>query len=120
MARSKPARAGNAAFYLGGDPSVCIHNEDFLANKARGWLPEGSVDLVVTSPPYNIDMQYGTYKDDVPYVAYLEFSREWLDGVFHVLKDDGRMCLNVPLDKNKGGQQSVAAPSQLDRFRFRR
>ena len=26
-----------------------------------------------------------------------------------MLKDDGRMCLNIPLDKNKGGQQSVGA-----------
>jgi site-specific DNA-methyltransferase (adenine-specific) len=24
-------------------------------------------------------------------------------------KDDGRFCLNIPLDKNKGGQQSVCA-----------
>jgi site-specific DNA-methyltransferase (adenine-specific) len=25
------------------------------------------------------------------------------------MKDDGRFCLNIPLDKNKGGQQSVGA-----------
>jgi site-specific DNA-methyltransferase (adenine-specific) len=25
------------------------------------------------------------------------------------MKDDGRFCLNIPLDKNKGGQQSVCA-----------
>lgn len=24
-------------------------------------------------------------------------------------KDDGRFCLNIPLDKNKGGQQAVCA-----------
>jgi hypothetical protein len=27
--------------------------------------------------------------------------------MFQFLRDDGRLCLNVPLDKNKGGQQSV-------------
>lgn len=24
-------------------------------------------------------------------------------------RDDGRVCLNIPLDKNKGGQQAVCA-----------
>jgi site-specific DNA-methyltransferase (adenine-specific) len=28
---------------------------------------------------------------------------------YNWLKDDGRFCLNIPLDKNKGGQQSVGA-----------
>jgi site-specific DNA-methyltransferase (adenine-specific) len=28
---------------------------------------------------------------------------------YEVLKEDGRLCLNIPLDKNKGGQQSVYA-----------
>ncbi|MBI2546953.1 MAG: site-specific DNA-methyltransferase [Candidatus Aenigmarchaeota archaeon] len=37
------------------------------------------------------------------------FSRKWLSRCFEWLKDDGRLCLNVPLDINKGGQQSVGA-----------
>lgn len=68
-----------------------------------------SVDLVVTSPPYNVDIQYNSHKDDVSYADYLEFSRKWISRCFEWLKDDGRFCLNVPLDKNKGGQQSVGA-----------
>ena len=68
-----------------------------------------SVDLVVTSPPYNVDIQYNSHKDDVSYADYLEFSRKWMSRCFDWLKDDGRFCLNVPLDKNKGGQQSVGA-----------
>ena len=68
-----------------------------------------SVDLVVTSPPYNVDIQYNSHKDDVSYADYLEFSRKWMSRCFEWLKDDGRFCLNVPLDKNKGGQQSVGA-----------
>jgi site-specific DNA-methyltransferase (adenine-specific) len=39
----------------------------------------------------------------------LEFSEKWLRCCFDWLKEDGRLCLNVPLDKNKGGQQSVGA-----------
>lgn len=68
-----------------------------------------SIDLVVTSPPYNVDIQYNSHKDDVSYAEYLDFSRKWMTRCFEWLKDDGRFCLNIPLDKNKGGQQSVGA-----------
>ncbi len=34
-----------------------------------------SVDLVVTSPPYNVDIQYNSHKDDVSHADYLEFSK---------------------------------------------
>ena len=68
-----------------------------------------SIDLVVTSPPYNVDIQYNSNKDDVTYAEYLEFSKKWMSRCFDWLKDDGRFCLNIPLDKNKGGQQSVGA-----------
>ncbi len=82
-----------------------IHN-DVLTTAA---LAPGSVDLIVTSPPYNVDIQYRSRKDDAPYEKYLEFSRKWMARCFGWLKDDGRFCLNAPLDKNKGGQQSVGA-----------
>jgi site-specific DNA-methyltransferase (adenine-specific) len=72
-------------------------------------VDENSVDLVITSPPYNVDIQYNSHKDDVSYADYLEFSRKWMTRCFSWLKEDGRFCLNIPLDKNKGGQQSVGA-----------
>ncbi len=68
-----------------------------------------SVDLVVTSPPYNVNVDYGTHDDGQSYSSYKEFSRRWLTRCFEWLKDDGRLCLNIPLDKNKDGQQSVGA-----------
>ena len=72
-------------------------------------IPGESVDLIVTSPPYNVDIKYNTHNDQIGYEEYLEFSRKWLSRCFEWLKDDGRLCLNIPLDKNKGGQQSVGA-----------
>ena len=72
-------------------------------------VQDGSVDLVVTSPPYNVDIQYNSHKDDVSYGEYLKFSKKWMARCFDWLKEDGRFCLNIPLDKNKGGQQSVGA-----------
>jgi len=43
------------------------------------------------------------------YDEYLSFTQKWLSKCYKFLKNDGRFCLNVPLDKNKGGQQSVCA-----------
>ena len=72
-------------------------------------VKESSIDLVVTSPPYNLDIKYNSHNDKLTYEQYLEFSRKWLTRCLGWLKDDGRLCLNIPLDKNKDGQQSVGA-----------
>ena len=68
-----------------------------------------SIDLIVTSPPYNLDIKYKSSSDRLPYDDYLSFSKQWMRRAYEWLKSDGRMCLNVPLDKNKGGHQSVGA-----------
>lgn len=86
--------------------SVYIYHDDFLTTER---VEENSVDLIVTSPPYNVDIQYGAYDDEIPYESYLAFTTEWLAKCLKLAKDDGRFCLNIPLDKNKGGQQSVCA-----------
>lgn len=83
-----------------------IINDDALTTKL---VEDNSIDLIVTSPPYNVDIQYNSHHDDLSYTDYLEFSQKWMSRCFDWLKEDGRFCLNVPLDKNKGGQQSVGA-----------
>ena len=72
-------------------------------------VKNGEIDLIVTSPPYNVDIKYNSHDDQISYEQYLEFTKKWLTLCFNWLKDDGRLCLNIPLDKNKGGQQSVGA-----------
>jgi site-specific DNA-methyltransferase (adenine-specific) len=72
-------------------------------------IPDESIDLIVTSPPYNVDIKYGEFDDEISYTSYLEFSKKWLKKCYKLTKNDGRFCLNIPLDKNKGGQQSVYA-----------
>lgn len=60
----------------------------------RELAPE-SIDIVVTSPPYNLDIKYGTYQDGKPRQEYLA----WLGNVFveikRILKPDGHFFLNV-------------------------
>jgi site-specific DNA-methyltransferase (adenine-specific) len=72
-------------------------------------IPAGTVDLVVTSPPYNVDIQYASHDDRLSYDDYLAFSKKWMARCYRWLRPSGRFCLNIPLDKNKGGQQSVGA-----------
>ena len=84
--------------------STYIYQDDFLSTTC---IEENSIDLIVTSPPYNVDIKYGNYNDELSYNDYLNFTREWLTKALKLLKPDGRFCLNIPLDKNKGGQQSV-------------
>jgi site-specific DNA-methyltransferase (adenine-specific) len=82
-----------------------IHDDVLTTTQVK----DNSIDLVVTSPPYNVDIQYNSHKDDITYADYLEFSQKWMTRCYEWLKDEGRFCLNIPLDKNKGGQQSVGA-----------
>jgi site-specific DNA-methyltransferase (adenine-specific) len=83
-----------------------IIHDDFLTTRM---IERESVDLTITSPPYSVDVKYGQYNDNIPYSEYLEFTKKWLKKALDLSKPDGRLCLNIPLDKNKGGQQSVYA-----------
>ena len=85
---------------------ILIYKDDILkiAN-----ISKSSVDLIITSPPYNVDIHYNSHKDNLSYDRYLEFTEKWLKKCYSLIKDDGRLCLNIPLDKNKGGQQAVCA-----------
>jgi site-specific DNA-methyltransferase (adenine-specific) len=70
-------------------------------------LPEGCVDLIVTSPPYNANIKYDEYNDGLEMDEYWEFTINWLSEAFRVLKDDGRVAINVPIEMNvqeRGGR----------------
>jgi len=84
---------------------ITLINDDFL----KCDISNNSIDLIVTSPPYNVGIEYGLHNDEMSYEQYLKWTESWLSKALNLLKKDGRMCLNIPLDKNKGGQQSVYA-----------
>ena len=64
------------------------------------FLAPGSVQLVVTSPPYNLGKDYGTARDDATYRAYLDWVRQWGGEIERVVEPGGRLCLNIPIDIN--------------------
>lgn len=87
-------------------------NNIFLYNNSilnKNLLESNSIDLIVTSPPYNVGIDYNSNEDSIDYDEYLKWTQIWLSNCYFWLKSSGRMCLNIPLDKNKGGQQSVGA-----------
>lgn len=86
--------------------NVALYNQDILRITA---IPKSSIDLIVTSPPYNVNINYNSHRDGTSYCDYLRFTKVWLRKCYTLAKNDGRFCLNIPLDKNKGGQQAVCA-----------
>lgn len=70
-----------------------LHRGDCIAGMER--LPAESVDVVVTSPPYNLGIDYGTYQDDLSESAYLDWTRRWVEGVKRVLRPEGSLFLNI-------------------------
>jgi len=77
--------------------NIQIFNGDFLKLEN---IPINSIDLIVTSPPYNIGMEYSTYNDSISYADYLSFTENWLSKALMLSKDDGRLCINIPIDKS--------------------
>jgi site-specific DNA-methyltransferase (adenine-specific) len=70
-------------------------------------FPEGCVDLVVTSCPYNVNIKYDVYEDGCSMDEYWDFTTKWLTEAYRVLKDDGRVAINVPIETNvqeRGGR----------------
>jgi site-specific DNA-methyltransferase (adenine-specific) len=61
----------------------------------KGLLKPEEVDVIVTSPPYNIGVKYNKYDDTIPREKYLD----WMENVGkeceRVLKQDGSFFLNM-------------------------
>lgn len=70
-----------------------IHQGDSLELLAR--LPEGSIDLAFADPPFNIGYKYDVYHDRQTDDAYLDWSRQWMQGVVRALKDCGTFWLAI-------------------------
>ena len=75
-----------------------IHNEDCLTTMSK--MEDELIDLIITSPPYNCGIDYDVYKDNIEYSAYLNFTKGWLLEVFRILKNTGRIALNIPYEVN--------------------
>jgi site-specific DNA-methyltransferase (adenine-specific) len=72
-------------------------------------LSDNSIDLCVTSPPYNCGIQYDSWQDSKPWNEYLDWCRTWLTEMKRVLKPEGRFAINhlvemgLPANGKKNG-----------------
>jgi site-specific DNA-methyltransferase (adenine-specific) len=70
-----------------------LHQQDCIEGMSR--LGDESVDLVVTSPPYNLGISYGKYFDRQDRQSYLQWCHEWTAQILRVLKPNGSFFLNI-------------------------
>jgi site-specific DNA-methyltransferase (adenine-specific) len=73
--------------------SYKLETQDCVKGMAN--MPAALVDIVVTSPPYNLGIKYKNYNDSRTRNDYLNWSRVWATEVKRVLKDKGSFFLNL-------------------------
>lgn len=73
----------------------------------RGILDKESVDLIVTSPPYNLGKFYDGNKegDDMGVCDWFNFTKHWLNNCYYWCRETGRICVNVAIDSGRLGRK---------------
>ena len=80
-------------------------------------LHAGAVSVIVTSPPYNLGVQYRSYHDSLPRARYLEWTDAWIRGAREALAPRGSLFLNVgakPTDPWTAMEVAQAARRHLE------
>src|ERR1700719_2923426 len=70
-----------------------FRHEDCIKGMSR--LADESIDLVVTSPPYNLGIRYGKFSDRQDRESYLAWCAEWAAQIRRLLKPRGSFFLNI-------------------------
>lgn len=89
--RAKPAPSARAQRYKVGQQQII--RGDCLRALRR--MEAESVDVIITSPPYNIGLSYRSYPDRKEEDEYLEWMLEVAHGLRRVLRADGSFFLNI-------------------------
>ena len=89
-----------------------LYNDDCL--KVLPTITENSVDLIITSPPYE-DISGAGYTSDSKDVLFLKLYSEFIDNVFNqyhrVLKENGQIFFNI---KSKTFNKSLRSPHWIE------
>ncbi len=72
-----------------------VYNNDCMIVMKK--IERDCIDLIVTSPPYNLAVKYDEYNDSKPIEEYKKWVQALCKEIYRVTKDGGRVCINVPL-----------------------
>ncbi len=81
----------------------------------RQLIPDKVVDVIVTSPPYNIGVKYNSHEDNMPFEDYLNWMEEIAKECFRVLKDNGSFFFNMG-DKPSDELRSLKVADRLNKI----
>ncbi len=73
---------------------VSLYHGDCVAGMKNHVAPE-SVDIIVTSPPYNLGIRYNSYADLKDWNEYFDWTAEWAKEAHRCLRPDGSLFLNI-------------------------
>jgi len=83
------------------------------ATEILAMLPDNEVDLMITSPPYNIGIKYENWNDRMPWDKYFEWTEKWLREALRVIKPiGGRACINHYLSLGSGARGNKIGSKQ--------
>jgi site-specific DNA-methyltransferase (adenine-specific) len=81
-------------------------------------LGPGSVSAIVTSPPYNLGVEYRSYRDTLPRAEYLTWTESWLSAAERALIRNGSLFLNVGAKPTDPWTAMDVAQSARKRFQL--
>jgi site-specific DNA-methyltransferase (adenine-specific) len=70
-----------------------IHQGDCIELMRQ--IESGTIDLVFADPPFNIGYEYDEYHDEQADHEYIDWSRQWMEEVYRVLKPNGTFWLSI-------------------------
>lgn len=96
-----------------------VDNQTIIIDDCLNYLQtmaSRSVDAVITSPPYNIGVEYRSYNDKKPRDAYIMWMKDVGTEIARVLKADGAYFLNMGSTNVDPWIQTDVAMSLRDTF----
>lgn len=98
-------------FEEGGSVKVYFHSSTDMRE-----LKNNEVSLFVTSPPYNVGYNYGSYEDKLGYDEYMTLLAEVFTEAYKKLRPEGKLCINIPAilkGPGKVGENHIAMASDV-------